>query len=88
MMLKSTASSSSNRQESNGGEEHDRARDSGNQEFGAGQVMGANRFTHGQRDEDVEYRSGGNQNQNGFDDVINQTESGAAAHPAVSHVFP
>ena len=87
MMLKSTASSSSNRQESNGGEEHDRARDSGNQEFGAGQVMGANRFTHGQRDEDVEKRSGRQHYQDGFCESVYSAEHGAAAHFPLRHIF-
>ena len=40
-----------------------------------------------ERDENVEYRSGGNQGQDHFENRVCQTESRAVAHPALFHVF-
>ena len=86
-MLKSTASSSPNQQESDGGEEHDRAGYGGDQEFGAGQVMGPDRFAHGQRDEDVENRARDDQHQDRFCESVYSAEHGAAAHFPLRHIF-
>jgi len=44
-------------------------------------------FPYRQGDENVEYRSGSDQDQNCFDDGVCQAESGAAAHLALFHVF-
>ena len=47
----------------------------------------ADGFPDRQRDENVENRSNGDQDQNYFDDCVCPTESGASAHLPFFHVF-
>ena len=49
--------------------------------------MGPDRFAHGQRDEDVEKRSGRQHYQDGFCDGVYSAEHGAAAHFPLRHIF-
>ena len=56
-------------------------------EFGIAQMPQTDGFPDRQGDENVEYRSGSDQDQNCSDDGVCQAESGAAAHLPVFHVF-
>ena len=87
MRLNKDFSSSPDHQESDSRQEHDCAGDGGDQEFGAGQVLGTDQFAHGQRDEDVENRARDDQHQDGFCDGIYSAEHGAAAHFPLRHIF-
>ena len=49
--------------------------------------MGADRFPHGQRDENVEKRSGRQHYQDGFCESVYSAKHGAAAHFASRHIF-
>ena len=68
-------------------EQNDRNYNDCDPEFGIAQMPQTDGFPDCQGDENVEYRSGSNQDQYCFDDGVCQAESGAAAHLALFHVF-